>query len=183
MVTWLHRHLSLTMLVIAMSIPFSIATVRAETPSLEAAVKATYLYKLAPFVVWPTDTSTRPFSICVVGTDPFGKVLDDAIVGQGLGERPIKIFRVETIGPRSVCDIAYLGGSQSQSVANGLRAIRGAPVLTVTDESETPGMIDFVLQNGRVRFRVDQDATENSGLSVSSKLLGLALSVRRSKER
>ncbi len=181
--TWLHRHLCLTVLIALMSVSFSVSAAGGEPPSLEAAIKATYLYKLAPFVTWPTDTSDRPFSICVVGDDPFGAVLDQALVGQGLGERPIRIFRVDTIGPGSTCDIAYLAGSPAQSVANALRAMRGAPVLTVTDESETPGMIDFAMQDGRVRFRIDQDAAERSGLSVSPKLLGLALSVKRSKER
>jgi len=52
--------------------------------SLETAVKATYLYKFAPFVTWPQRPG--PFVICVVGRDPFGPVLDQAVAGQRAGE-------------------------------------------------------------------------------------------------
>ena len=56
--------------------------------------------------------------------------------------------------------------------------MRGAPVLTVTDDAGDPaarGMIDFVLRDGRVRFRIDPRAAERSGLVISSKLLSLAV--------
>ena len=146
--------------------------------SLEAAIEATYLYKLGPFITWPNDRSAKPFAICIVGEDPFGAVLDQAITGQTVQDRPIQVLRVETVGSGSTCDIAYLGGSSSQSIANALRAVRGAPIFTVTDDADTPGMADFTVQRGRVRFRIDQDAARESGLAISSKLLGLALSVK-----
>ncbi len=39
----------------------------------------------------------------------------------------------------------------------------------------TRGMIDFVLKDARVRFRIDPRAAERSGLTISSKLLSLAV--------
>ncbi|MGH6971763.1 MAG: YfiR family protein, partial [Caulobacteraceae bacterium] len=47
----------------------------AQPPSLEYAVKATFLYKFGPFVAWPTATFASPrspFAVCVFGEDPFG---------------------------------------------------------------------------------------------------------------
>lgn len=143
----------------------------------EAAVEATYLYKFAPFVTWPATDDTRPFTICIVGDDPFGPLLDRAVAGQALGTRSIRIAKVETIGRQSTCDIAYLGGS-AESVAEMLKAARGAPILTVTDEDDPPGIIAFAIVDGHVRFRVDQAQAQQNGLAISSKLLSLALSVR-----
>jgi hypothetical protein len=54
-------------------------------------------------------------------------------------------------------------------------------VLTVTDESlgrETGGVITFAVRDNRVRFRIDTAAAAQNGLTVSSKLLSLALNVR-----
>jgi hypothetical protein len=54
-------------------------------------------------------------------------------------------------------------------------------VLTVT-EAEAPdrrGMVNFVLQENRVRFEIDEAAAAQSGVEISAKLLRLALSVRR----
>ena len=158
------------------------APVHAQPSQLETAVKATYLYKLAPFVEWPGDASSRPFTICVVGPDPFGPLLDNAIAGQACDGRPFAVARTPTLTAPDTCDIAYAGGSEQQ-VAATLRAAEGHPVLTVTDSSQAAGMVNFTLHQGKVRFRIDQAATEASGLTVSSKLLSLALSVRPGKGR
>ena len=150
-----------------------------DPPALETAVKATFLYKFAPFVTWPNSApapGAHPFTICVVGADPFGPVLDRAVAGQLYGQSPYQITRMDTIGPQSPCDIAYLGGSRGQSVEAALRTLHGAPVLTVTDEGSPSGMIAFAVENGRVRFRIDQVEAQAAGLVISSKLLSLAVS-------
>ncbi len=146
--------------------------------NLETAVKATYLYKFAPFVTWPGGDASAPFTICVVGADPFGGDLDRAVAGQGYNGRPFQIVRMTAITPQSPCAVAFLGGSRTQSVAAALRALHGAPVLTVTDEGSPDGIIAFQMQDGRVRFRIDEEAAEDGGMIISSKLLSLALSVR-----
>ncbi len=153
------------------------AAVRAEA-SQDTAIKATYLYKFAPFVTWPQTTSAGPFTLCIVGDDPFGDQIDRAVAGQSLEGRPIQVVHVDTIGPKSDCAIAYLGGSRAESVGEALRAVHGRPTLTVTDEGDTPGIISFAVAEGHVRFRIDQVQARENGLVISSKLLGLALSVR-----
>ncbi len=151
--------------------------------SLEYPVKATYLYKFAPFVTWPDVAFTAPnspFVICVLGDDPFGPVLDQAISSQRVGARAIAIRRLEKVDKGSGCQILYVGGSRVQSAADALASVRGAPVLTVTDAARTepPGVIHFVVQDNRVRFQIDDQAAAQNGLSISSKLLSLAVSVR-----
>ncbi|MBP2159293.1 MULTISPECIES: YfiR family protein [Asticcacaulis] len=158
------------------------APAQAQPSQLETAVKATYLYKLAPFVEWPADDSAGPFTICVVGPDPFGPLLDKAVAGQAYDGRPFAVTRTATLTAPDTCEIAYAGGT-AQQVAATLRAAEGHPVLTVTDGSQAAGMVNFTLHQGKVRFRIDQAATEASGLTVSSKLLSLALSVHPAKGR
>ena len=58
-----------------------------------------------------------------------------------------------------------------------LQAVAGAPVLTVTDGPEAPGVVDFVMDQGRVRFRLNDQTAADNGLTISSKLLSLAVSV------
>jgi hypothetical protein len=155
------------------------ATSARDQDSLATAVKASYLAKFAPFVVWPADTSgTGSFTICVVGKDPFGGILDRAVSGQLIVGRPATVLRLATVQARSPCRIAFLGGSRAQGVKDALSALRGTPVLTVTEGGGAPGIIDFAIVDGRVRFRVDDEAAAENGLGISSKLLSLALTVR-----
>jgi hypothetical protein len=54
-------------------------------------------------------------------------------------------------------------------------------VLTVTDSARDEparGIINFLIQNNRVRFEIDNGAAAESGLTISSKLLSLAVSVK-----
>jgi YfiR/HmsC-like len=150
--------------------------------SLEAAVKATYLYKFAPFVEWPAGAAANaPLAICVIGADPFGPLLDRAVAGQSVGARPIVVRRLAVAAHDSPCQIAFLGGSKAQDVKEALGLLHGTAVLTVTDGGAAPGVVDFTIVAGRVRFVVDDQAAADNGLRISSKLLSLALSVKPRK--
>ena len=154
----------------------------------EYAVKAAYLYKFAAFVEWPAKSfpaANSPLNLCVVGFDPFGGALDRAIAGQHIGEHPIVARRLERAHPDAGCHIAYVAGSRAESVAEGLAVLKGSPTLTVTDQSmgSPRGAIHFVVKDQRVRFHINDEAAEQNRLSISSKLLRLAVTVRPRKAR
>ncbi len=155
---------------------------RAGEESLEPAVKATYLYKLAPFVDWPRGAfRTESLVICVIGDDPFGAVLDRAVAGQAFRGRPILIRRFAIARGGEDCQIMFIGGSQTQTVAQALQAVHGEPVLTVTDGQRNRGVVDFARVDGRVRFRIDAQTAAQDHLGISSKLLSLAVAVNGSR--
>lgn len=152
--------------------------------SVEYSVKAAYLAKLGIFVQWPKaafDTPQSPVVLCVVGTDPFGDVLDKSVEGQHVGERPLIVRRLKTVARDSGCTILFAGGSEAQSVDQALQVVSGTGVLTVTDnahDGHVDAVVDFVIQDGRVRFTIDDRVAAQNGIVVSSHLLGLALSVK-----
>jgi hypothetical protein len=156
----------------------------ARAAPLETAIEATYLFKFAPYIEWPNGVAPAAanFLICVVGDDPFDGTLDRAIAGEHIGSRAIVLRRLGDATPQTICDIMYVSGSPRQTVASALAAVAGLPVLTVTDQTRNggpAGIINFVVQDNRVRFQIDEAAAMRNGLRISSKLLSLALSVRR----
>ncbi len=156
---------------------------QAADSSVEAAIKATYLYKFPPFIEWPANAlaSLRTFTLCVVGVDPLGAVLDQAVAGQTIKDRPIVVRRMNAISDDAGCQLVYATGSVGQSVASILAVLRGKPVVTVTDSARDPelkGILNFVIVDNRVRFEIDDNAAAAAGLTISSKLLSLATRVR-----
>jgi hypothetical protein len=152
--------------------------------NLELAVKATYLYKLAPFVSWPTAVApgpNAPLVICVQGADPFGAVLDRATAGQAVGGHPVVVRRLARMDSESGCHIAYVAGGPAQSQTQALQAVVGTPVLTVTDEGRggPKGIVHLLLDSGKVRFSIDAALAQECGVAISSKLLALAVAVKR----
>ena len=150
--------------------------------SLEYAVKATYLYKLAPFVSWPADefaTADAPFHICVVGTDPFGDFLDKAVAGRGMGTHPFAVRRLESVDGAGDCQILFISHLPQITTREALAAVGGMPVLTVTDSTAADaGIVHFVIDRGRVGFEINTAAAARNQLTISSKLLQLAVAIK-----
>lgn len=146
--------------------------------SLEYSVKANYLVRFAAFVEWPEASfadSRSPVVICVAGRDPFDGALERAARAQTAHGRALAVRRPRTAEAASGCHILYVGRGGGSLVPAGSRAI-----LLVTDGavSSDRGMIHFVVSDDRVRFHIDLQAASRGRLSISSRLLNLALSVR-----
>ena len=146
--------------------------------SLEYAVKATFLYKFAPFVEWPPsafEQQNGPFVLCIVGTDPFADPIEKAVAGQAIGAHPLVLRHLAVADGKAGCHLMFVAGSQTQTVAQALDVVRGSPTLTVTDSgAATPGIIQFVVIDDRVKFDIDTAAAAANHLTISSKLLALA---------
>lgn len=159
------------------------AVIGHQPQALELAVKATFLPKFLSYVEWPhaaIPPLAEPFQLCVIGRDPFGARLDQAIAGQRVDQHPIIVRRMETTTDAKSCRLAFVGGSPGQSAEQALKTLQGTPVLTVTDArlGNARGMVHFALKDGRVRFHIDDTDAAASKLAISSRLLDLALSVR-----
>lgn len=162
-------------------IPAAVAA--AEGDSLEYTVKAAYLFKFGIYVDWPSGTFSSPSSplnLCIVGDDPFGATLDAAVSGQRVDNHPVVLQRLRTLTRDAGCHIAY---AASADALRNIDAARGSGVLTVSD-GHGASIIGFVVKDNRVRFTIDEQAAAQNGLTISSKLLGLALNVtpRQGKE-
>jgi hypothetical protein len=148
-------------------------------PSLEYAIKAAYLTKFISFITWPPGSFEKPDSpvtICLVGDDPFDGALDEAARSARVGERPIAVRHL--IQPDDDCRMVFVPAGDPDLAAQTLQGLKGRPVATVTDSGIRPrGIISFVIAANHVRFDIDVAKADQNGLSISSKLLGLAHAV------
>jgi len=144
--------------------------------SLEYPIKATFLYKFGDFVSWPH--SSEAYSICIIGRNPFGNVIDEVTAGERVGGRPIKVVRLESFKANLNCNVAYLGGVDDAALPAVLIALRESAVLSVTDEATNKaarGVIHFAVRQNRVRFFIDQQLAMRSQLAIRASLLALSI--------
>lgn len=152
--------------------------------TLEYAIKATYLYKLIPFVEWPPSafaSRSAPFLICVVGDNPFDGYLSQAVAGRRFGTHPFAVRNLRTLEGKPDCRIVFISGLHDARLRQALAAVAGRPVLTVTDstiDSDAPSVVHFMIEKRHVRFEIDLGAAARNDLKLSSKLLHLAVTVR-----
>lgn len=170
--------------VLAMRLALPAGGVGAPAPT-EWEVKAAYLYNFARFVEWPepaSDAADAPFVVGVLGRDPFGRVLDDTLSGKTLGGRPIVVRRLEKAQEAETVQILFVSSSAAGELPAILRATEGRPILTVGDSeglARRGVILNFRLQENRVRFEVNLRRAEESHLRISSQLLKLAVAVER----
>jgi hypothetical protein len=78
------------------------------------------------------------------------------------------------------CNILFISESEKKRMPAILAGLRGTSVLTVADMDNfigSGGMIQFVVEDARVRVAIDVGATSRAHLKISSKLLSLARAV------
>ncbi len=143
----------------------------------EYQVKAAFLLNFTKFVEWPTDgfaDATSPIAICVAGEAPIEPVLRQMIEGESVNGRRIVMLK-NPPAPSKSCQVLYVGNDQKEIPR--LLSSLGRTTLTVGEVESflaDGGMINFVIDNRRVRFDINQKAIANSALKVSSKLLSIA---------
>jgi hypothetical protein len=143
----------------------------------EYQVKAVFLFNFTQFVSWPRESFAdpqAPFVIGVLGRDPFGRALDDAVRGEQVGGRPLVIERYRTRADVKPCQILFIDRSASAEADAVLRDLEHKGTLTVTDVDVATSpdvVIRFYTENQRIRLRINVDSARTEGLTISSKLL------------
>lgn len=157
--------------------------VMAQEGASEYEVKAAFLFNFAKFVEWPEDAFADPYSpvvIGIIGQDPFNGALDRTISGKSVNGRSLTIKRLSQSQELKTCHIIFVCSSERKRLSQILTSLIGTSVLTVSDMDDfayAGGVINFVLDNNKVKFQVNSTAAARARLRISSKLLTLARKV------
>jgi len=178
----------LRILIIALSVslswaPGALAQGRDSSDSSEYLIKAGFIFNFAKFVDWPPTTFAQadsPIVIGILGTDPFGAIIDQIVQDKKIGGRGFVVKRLKWgADPKDLreCKILFVGASERAHIDELVQIVRGLPILTVGETpgfAEHGGVIRLVLEDNKVRFEVNVEAARQAGLTISSRLLTLA---------
>jgi hypothetical protein len=157
----------------------------AETPAEEYRVKGAFLLNFANYVEWPAQvfkSSGGPIAICVLGATLFTAELDAAARKVLAQNRPVTVQKVTDPQNARECQIVFVSVSERKQVHALLKAVRGDSVLTV-GESEgfiaSGGVIEFRVEESKVKMEINADAAKHARLAISSRLLNLIQSGKK----
>jgi hypothetical protein len=151
-----------------------------EEPSQEYKVKAAFIFNFARFVGWPASAFAgpdAPFVIAVVGTDPFDGMLEAAVAGKVVGARPVVVKHFASADDIDLCQILFIPAGDDDAQDRALKRVVDKAVLTIGESDNfitDNGCLRFFLENDKMRFEINADATDRAQLKISSKLLRLA---------
>ena len=149
----------------------------------EYQLKAAFLFNFAKFIEWPEKSfgsPGSPFTVCVIGQDPFGAALEVSLLGKTMGSRAVQIMRfpnLTTLAEARHCQIVFISASEKIHFHEVIESLNNVDALLVGDTDgfvASGGTIEFTLEDNHIRFLINPDAAGRADLKVSSKLLALA---------
>ncbi len=167
------------------------------TSSREYQVKAAFLYNFIQFVDWPEEKladSNESIIIGIIGRDPFGNafesVKDKKVKGRDVVIKRFKSFEelekstekdktksdqeIETL---TKCHLLFICSSERRNLKKIINTVKDYDVLTVSEMKgflEAGGIINWFVEEKKLRFEINITAAERAKLKIRSKLLRLA---------
>jgi hypothetical protein len=150
-----------------------------ERPVAEYEVKAAFVYNFAKFIDWPAESfasETAPFTICILGDNPFGKGFDP-IRSKTVKNRPVAVREIDDAASAGGCQVLFISASAEDRLDDILFSLKSRPTLLIGDTerfAKRGGMIGFMTEQNKVVFEINDTRAKRAGLRLSSQLLRLA---------
>lgn len=147
------------------------------TAASEYQLKAVFLFNFTQFVDWPPDAfgdEASPLVIGVLGTDPFGELLDEIVRGERVKGRPLVVQRYAHLEDVKACHVLFVSVSETARLKDIFAALKSRSILTVGDAegfARRGGVISFATVDNKIRLKINLEAAQAAHLTISSKLL------------
>ncbi len=145
----------------------------------EYELKAVFLFNFTQFVEWPSSAFAgpdAPLCIGVLGEDPFGASLDEAVRGESSRGRPLTVRRARDVDGVSECQLVFVAASEQPRVEASLARLEAGPTLTVgesADFARQGGVIGFYRDGKKLRFEISAGVARRKELKLGAQLLRL----------
>ncbi len=147
----------------------------------EHRVKTAFIYQFTNYVEWPKDqrtlAATEPFLVTIIGNSPLVQELHNIAKAKTVKGRPIEIDHLQDSSKIRKSQMIIIAGSDDKALRDILERTKnmGALIISHADGFAKKGsMINFFIEDGRLRFEINRPALEEGQLQVSSQLLKLA---------
>lgn len=154
---------------------------------LEYHVKAGFIYNFAKFVEWPPDTfenNNNVIVLCFASNNPLSDILFD-LNDKIVSGKKIEVRKYEDDHGTEGCNIFFFGTEDKAFIQQKLIDLKNRNILTVGEIdgfAQMGGIINFFMEQKRLRFEVNVDAARKAGLKLSSQILMSAEIVKGGQE-
>jgi hypothetical protein len=137
-----------------------------------------FIYSFTRYVQWPDAYNQGDFEIMVFGESPIFDELKAMAQAKKVGDRPIKITKINETSEIRKCNILFVATTKSDQIAEVMEKINTQSILVVTED---PGLaqkgsdINFITKDGKLAFELNQASVNKQGLKVSIELTRLAI--------
>jgi hypothetical protein len=145
-----------------------------EAKNSEYWVKSAFIYNIFKFVDEKEDNSGN-YQFCVMGEAPFISDFDH-IKNKLVNGKKIVIRQIQDPNTPN-CKAIFITSSERTRISQITGQLKQSGILTISDTSgfgKKGVMVNFFLDQNKIRFEINLGAAEESGVKISSQLLNLS---------
>lgn len=154
--------------------------VKVSAQSLDYRFHSIFIYNFTKYIQWPASHQSADFIIGVYGNSPISEELEKITSNKSVGTQKIVIKRFRNLSEIADCHILFVPSNGSNNFEALQDKLRGKSTLVITEKSgliEKGSCINFVLQDNKWKFQLNESAAQNAGLKVSKELAQMAIAV------
>lgn len=149
---------------------------------IEYQIKASYIYNILHFVVFPPDTLEieNTISVCVLGENRFGDSLTE-LQGEKTPQGKIDIEYLGNFSPAlslTSCNVLYIVNDEAPKTKKILAAIDASRTLTISEYPffvENGGIIELFIEDDSIRFKINTQLAQQARYQISAQLYELGV--------
>lgn len=144
----------------------------------ESKYKSLFMYKFLQNIEWPSTKVSDTYIIAVYGDAEVLDQVQSLTSGRSVNGKPIEV--VSYVGTLDAIHMLYLATSehaQFESLNTEAKANAVALVASTPGAAKDGAAINFVSQGGRIKFEMNPETLESSGLKASGSIKSLAVLV------
>ena len=137
-------------------------------------VKAALIYNFLKFVELPAANAGTHIAVCTLSSSPGFDPLK-SIEGKEVSGKLIRTASRTPGESLETCQVLFVHESASKNLS--FLRNSGSGIFTIGESSgfcQLGGIVNFYLQDKKVRFEINAEAARSSGVTVSSKLMRIA---------
>jgi hypothetical protein len=146
----------------------------------EPQMKAAFLLNFPKYVEWPADSLPGPDSpmvFAVFGDEDVANELATMISVKSIEGHPIQLVRDPSLEKCLECQVLFIGSDEARKAPEIVKQLKCASILTVGENEQfmnEGGMINLARRDRHIVIEVNLEATRQTELKISSKLMALA---------
>ena len=148
----------------------------------EDALKSAFIFNFAKFTTWPASAfggASAPLIVGFVGSPGLADTFEKSVVGKNVNGHALEVKTYDGAGAVDPsCHVVVVAGAQGKAV---VAKVKGKPVLVVGQDAgflDAGGMINLVVDAGKVGFEISPGAAQGASLELDAKLKSLAKAVK-----
>ncbi len=143
--------------------------------NLEHKIKAVLAYKIMAYIHWPSstfDAADRNIKVGVLGDDAVFNVFK-SLEGKKIGDQNIIVDQVTSLDNLTSYNSIFISRNSKFSWQEVMKTLKDSSTLTLGEIdrfAESGGMIGFYNFQDKIRFLINREKAENSGLKINAQL-------------